>query len=811
MKQIFLLLIFSLVLVGLYAQNTQTQSIFIELKSKNNERAIPFAKFELLNFSPARIYTQQDSQGIFRIDNVPVGRQRLKVESENYQTYVESDIIVAAGMETFVSILLEEAVITLPQNGENKPEESSKWKNLQPLPVAGINNFSNVGTSNFSLDEVNRFSGSRSDIARLVTGQGGVVNCDDGRNDIIARGATPLGLQWRVEGIPVVNPSHFGYISTTAGYFPIININAMANSEFMLGNFSAEYGNSTSGVFDINLRSGNKEKTSLMAGVSLNGAELVLEGPMVRKNKGSFMIAGRYSIIKALAATKLIDFGTATLPTYGDLNFKFDFGKTKKREFSIFGYLGAAQIFYDHLILEDGDVAIADANKDQYSFTRNSLIGAKYKYFFNKKNYLQVSAGSVNAIEDNYADFYPIITGRPNEKYRGIFYNVYNGTGTVSAFINSQINRKYSTRNGFMVEYQHYHLYEMFNRYNLIPSNRHNFNGGTAMLEAFHQSRYRFNQNLTLNAGVHALHLLLNNTSAIDPRLSLQYDINNRHRISLGYAMQHQQLPQRIYFYRNMRIDTVSAGRVYDESARNLKMWGNHYLVLEYTWRMSEFWRFSASPYYRSWFNVPVRADLMDGYSLINNYSDLQDNMPLGSLKSTGTATNYGIDMSLQKSFSKGLFFILSGSYFKSTYSGSDGIVRNSRFNREWISRLRINKEFRIGRQRNNVFFVSSTITAAGGEQYTPINLEQSRNFQAQILTDEVNQQRTPYYFRADIKLGMRINSRRKRISHYFYLDIMNATGHQNPLRYQYSIEQDQVIPVYQLGVFPDFLYRIQF
>ena len=80
------------------------------------------------------------------------------------------------------------------------------------------------------------------------------------RNDIVIRGNSPLGLLWRMEGVDIPNPNHFGALGTTGGPVSILNNNVLANSDFLTGAFPANYGNATSGVFDLQMRNGNKDK-----------------------------------------------------------------------------------------------------------------------------------------------------------------------------------------------------------------------------------------------------------------------------------------------------------------------------------------------------------------------------------------------------------------------------------------------------------------------------------------------------------------------------------------------------------------------
>ena len=125
-----------------------------------------------------------------------------------------------------------------------------------------------ISARQFNMEEVMRYSGGRSDIGRLVGNFAGVAANNDARNDIVIRGNSPTGVLWRMEGIPIPNPNHFSTLGTTGGPVSALNPNLIGNSDFLTGAFAAEYGNALAGVFDINLRTGNREKLEATAGRS---------------------------------------------------------------------------------------------------------------------------------------------------------------------------------------------------------------------------------------------------------------------------------------------------------------------------------------------------------------------------------------------------------------------------------------------------------------------------------------------------------------------------------------------------------------
>ena len=97
-----------------------------------------------------------------------------------------------------------------------------------------INSLSTISARTFSMEEVNRFAGGRSDPARLAANFAGVSATDDSRNDIVIRGNSPAGVLWRIDGMDATNPNHFASIGTTGGAVSALNTNMLKSSDCLL-------------------------------------------------------------------------------------------------------------------------------------------------------------------------------------------------------------------------------------------------------------------------------------------------------------------------------------------------------------------------------------------------------------------------------------------------------------------------------------------------------------------------------------------------------------------------------------------------
>ena len=72
--------------------------------------------------------------------------------------------------------------------------------------------------------------------------------------------------------------------------------------------------------------------------------------------------------------------------------------------------------------------------------------------------------------------------------------------------------------------------------------------GNTNLAQIYAETKYNISEKLTLNTGLHAQQLFLNNSSSIEPRLGLKYDLTNNSSLSFGYGLHSQMQPLKVYF-----------------------------------------------------------------------------------------------------------------------------------------------------------------------------------------------------------------------------------------------------------------------
>ena len=294
---------------------------------------------------------------------------------------------------------------------------------------------------------------------------------------------------------------------------------------------------------------------------------------------------------------------------------------------------------------------------------------------------------------------------------------------------------------------------------------------------------------------------MLNGSNAIEPRLGLKYSINNKQSLSLGGGVHSQLQPAYVYF----ASETLPSGERI-ETNRALDFTRAVHGVLAYDNSFAQNFRIKTEIYYQYIYNAPVK-DTASYFSVLNLGADF--NSPnITHLVSKGEGTNYGLEITLEKFYSKGYYFLFTSSLFQSLYKGSDGVERNTAFNGNYVFNLLGGKEFKINQK--HVLILDVRATYAGGKRHTPIDIPASILAKDEVLDGtKAYTLQYPDYYRMDVKPGYRYNS--KKVTHEFSVDIQNITKHDNVFQQTYDIAKQQIKTDYQLKFFVIPQYRLLF
>ena len=593
-----------------------------------------------------------DLDGNFKLEKIAVGRQAFIVQYLGYETVNIPNVEVTSGKQVFLSIEMEESLIQLEELVIKAEADKDK----------SINEMATISSRQFSMEEVNRFSGGRSDVARLAGNFAGVSTADDSRNDIVIRGNSPTGLLWRLEGIPIPSPNHFSTVGTTGGPVSALNTNLLKNSDFLTSAFPSEYGNALSGVFDLGFRSGNKDDIEYTFQVgAITGVEAMIEGPISKDNNSSFLVAGRYSFL-GIAQAIGMEIGTNAVPNYQDLSFKLDLGKSPLGNFTIFGIGGVSDIEFLREEVDEKDLFSAD-DEDARANSHFGVLGLRHNILLNNHSYIRTVIGlSANGVEFSRDRYYN--ENEPSE-FRSPFVKSDDQQRRISlsSYYNNKVSSQLTVRGGFLIERVHGSLAfdsaefgDDINNdgiFDLVEI--YNFEDHTTLIQPFLQGQYKLNANWTINAGAHGLYYDLNKQSVLEPRAGINYQMTPKHKVSLGYGLHHQTQP----------IPIQIASKVVDNQVTNpnlgLEFSKSHQYVFAHDYKINHSWRSKIELYHQSISNVPVDKD-SSPFSILNVGADFGFPIDKNDLINEGTGTNRGIEFTLEKFFNDGYYLLATGS-----------------------------------------------------------------------------------------------------------------------------------------------------
>ena len=738
--------------------------------------------------------TTTDVDGYFSISDVRPGRHTLRITYLGYEARQVPNVLVTAGKDVTLDLSLTESVTSLETVTVRAGTEAG-----------AVNEMSLLSTQQFTAEQVNRFAGGRADVSRLAGNLAGVSTADDSRNDIVIRGNSPAGLLWQLEGIPIPNPNHFSTLGTTGGPVSALNPNMLASSDFATSAFAAEYGNALSGVFDLRLRRGNRERYEFMGQVgTFSGLEAMAEGPL--KNKGSFVASFRNSFV-GLASELGIDIGTNATPDYRDLTFNVDFGNGKAGNWSVFGIGGTSRIDFLASDVDSLDL-FANPNRNTYPRSYFGVGGLRHNLITGENTYLRTVV-SANLQGNTYREY--AVDEALNDGT--LFTEVDDRTVgySVKSYLNSKLSRRSTLRTGLQAE-----LKQITTRVEDRDGQPdrdgdglrdldllRDFDGGFTVLQGFAQLQHRAGERWTVNAGLHLQYFTLNASYATEPRVSLAYRASEALTLTTGYG-RHAQVPALpVFFFRDFTTGQPDANRELDF------LRANHFVAGAET-RIGPNWRVKSEIYYQRLFDVPVDA-FPSGFSLLNAGADFV--FPeRGTLVNEGTGRNYGLELTLDRTFANNWYLLATGSRFESRYTGSDGVERNTAFNNRYVGNVLGGKEWPFGREKRHRLTLNTRVTGSGGRYYTPVDLAASRVAETDIRDESAYfSRRYAGYFRWDLKFGVQWNARNRKFSQSFFVDLQNLTNRENIFQERYNPVTGRVNTAYQSGFFPDLQYRIQF
>ena len=775
---------FLVYLMTSFASNAQELTQVVRGKVVDAETQVPiaYATIAVVTTEPVT-GTVSDIEGNFRIKQIPVGRHNIHVSFVGYETVIIPELMVSSGKETVLTIKMREKISEME-------EVVVKAFTKKDKP---INNMSTLSARTFSVEEAQRYAGGLDDPSRLASSFAGITTGDLNDNGIVIRGNAPKGLLWRLEGIEISNPNHFaGLIAAGGGSICAISSLMLSNSDFFTGAFPAEYGNAMSGVFDLKLRTGNNENYEHTFQVGTLGIDISSEGPLKKNSGSSYLFNYRYSTF-AIVQYVLPGY---EVPIYQDFNIKINVPTKKAGVFSFWGLASDDKLDFK----VDDDTSTWRNARDQELMNTIFRIGAaglNHKYIMGKKTYLHSSVaitGDYIGWDNSYVDY-------DLSRYKMYQINNTNYKLTITSVLNHKFNAKHTNRTGFIINNLNDDLCLKFapetgdELQSVVDKDISSMN-----YNIFSQSRINLNKNFTLNLGFHSQYLDFNKELIFEPRMGLTYNISNKQSVSVAYGKHSRLEPLYIYFSEIMEDNTAAYPN------KDLKTTKAHHLALSYDISFNPDLRLKIEPYYQYLFDVPVIPD--SSYSTINLETDW---FFTEKLSNTGSGTNYGIDITLERFLNNGYYYLFTTSLFESRYKGGDNIERNTRYNSHFVFNLLFGKEWVLGANKNKILSVSGRLNVYGGRWEAPVITDYPYQKGDKVLYDysQPFSVQAPSVYRVNTTVNYRINKTKH--ANIWSVQILNLLGREEHYGYLYDYKKGEIVEEKLRIIFPSISYKIEF
>jgi hypothetical protein len=796
MRNFVPLLILSLFLILIPVQQSfaQTASQTVKGRVLDNVSKTPLPGIAVvisLTGNPTPLNAMEtDSGGYYSIRNVPVGKIDVLFTATGYDPVARQNVSLDSGKELVINIEMSESIETLTEVVVRGQRDRLK-------PVNDMANAASGRT--FSVADAERYAGAINDISRMAQNFAGVSTPSDASNDIVIRGNSPFGLLWRLEGVDIFNPNHFSDGGATGGPVSMVNVNALANSDFYTSAFPAEYPNAYSGVFDLRLREGNYDKFEFTGQIGINGVEAGLEGPISKAWRASYLLNYRYSFLDALSALGF-NFGTGSaVPRYQDWTAKINVPTPKSGTFSLFSIGGISQIE-----MENGESSFYNYADDMRNRGNMKVLGLKHAMSLSTKTsyaFSLTASSSLFYAEIDTLNPVSLVKERMQEaRLEREFY-------TAQLTFNTKVSSRLALRTGLVGKVLRYKFISADYSQTVYPKDVNEV-GYTFLSQAYVEGVYRPSSKVTMSMGVNGQFLVLNQTYNIDPRAGVSYKISSNHEINVGYGLHSQ--TQGLEIYMTKQFSQAVNSSYYPN--KDLKMTKSHHFVLGYQWRITPSTRLKAEGYYQYLYNLPV--DLYEPYYSLVNLDGLDFNKYGRIFVSEGTGENVGLELTLERFLSQGWYYLGTFSLFDSNFTSTDTKVRNTRYNGNYVMNLSGGKEFvlKASSPAKNRWSVGADgkFVIAGGQRYIPVDVEASNAYgQAVYRYNQAYEPQLPYYMRADLKIWAKINH--PKMTHEFGVEARNVTGRKNIHQYRYDAKAQGMVTTYQTGFFPLAYYRITF
>ncbi len=697
-----------------------------------------------------------DEQGAFTIARVPIGSYSLTVRSLAHEPVTKTDIIVRPKRIAFVTAELQHTTLEL----EGVEVRGGYFTESLSQPT---------GVTGFSAEEVRRSPGSAGDVSRIIRILPCAAKINDLYNSLVIRGGSPFENGFYLDNIEIPNINHYPIQGSSGGPIGLLNVDFIQDVTFSAGGFSAIYGDRLSSIMDLKFREGNRDEFDGQLDFNIAGFGLAAEAP-IAGGRGSWLFSVRRSFLDLLVDA----IGTGVAPRYSDYQGKLVYDVSPQNKVSMLGILGIDLIeFKKEQSIEDGNSTYGKWDGNEW------VVGSNWRCLWSSRGYSNTSLSMLST------------------KYQGRFFST--GTDRQLTHDNS-LEQVIQLRNVNVFELgESTHLQfgidakYIIDDYKFSVVAHTNTVGGTvAAVEVderiesqkvgtFVSVTFRSLTRLNTTFGMRHDYFEYNDHFHISPRLSLSYQFSERLSLNGAGGVYFQNLPLHLLVQRktnSLLKDPVA-----------------YHYILGAGLLLTDATKLTVEGYYKKYDNFPMDPSQPQLFVVDDAfYGDYYHSYD--ALVDEGRARAWGIEVTLQKKLVRGMYGMISGSYFKFRYRDLNGV---------WHDRV-IDNRFLFGVEGgykpNNRWEFSVRWILAGGLPYTPLDSVASSTINRSILdSTRVNQERYPEYHTMNLRTDRRFHFSGSNLILYF--SVWNIYNRQNVSSYYWNEIEQKQDAIYQWSLLP--------
>lgn len=368
------------------------------------------------------------------------------------------------------------------------------------------------------------------DLVKTIQLMPGVKSSGEGSNGFSVRGGATDQNLILLDEAPVYNASHL------LGIFSTFNSDALKDATIIKGNSPSQYGGRLSSVLDVKMKEGNNKEYHVSGGLGLISSRVTIEGP-IQKEKSSFMISGRRTYADLIASLSS-DFKDIKLYFY-DLNAKANLAINSKNKLYFSGYfgkdvLGVSKTFGSNWGNATGTLRWNSVVSSKL-FSNTSFIYSNYDFNVNFTTDGSVINTNSNIKDLNLKQDFTYFLNSNNTMRIGfniIHHTITPSTTTGSGIVNTKKSRK-GLENAIYVNNSYKAFDKLsidyglrFSFYNVLGGDVYNVYQNNQLVQSIKLDEGKFGKTYY----------------NLEPRLSMNYRLNNNSSIKAGYARNTQSL-----------------------------------------------------------------------------------------------------------------------------------------------------------------------------------------------------------------------------------------------------------------------------